>query len=188
MRPTTCQTDGVVAAVSLAASLLFGSCSGDIGNKTTVESNVAGNCDATTVHYQLYEGEGPGLAQLPWIAASPPSTGLVGHLFYYDSTNPWKRKRLSTLRVYTGGESPDGRLSMKILWELRHGNVPPPFLDVLATRIDGPGSSSQQLPSTSSDASQFPSIIDLLATGCWRLTLRARATTGHVLVHLVGGR
>jgi hypothetical protein len=188
MRPTTCQTGGVVAAVSLAASLLFGSCSGDIGNKTRVESNVAGHCDATTVHYQFYEGEGPGLAQLPWITASPPSTGLVGYLFYYDSTNPWKRERLSTLRMYSGGESLDGRLSMKILWELRHGSAPPPLLGVIARRIDGPGSSSQQLPSTSSNASQFPSIIDLPTPGCWRLTLRAGATTGHVVVHVVRGR
>jgi hypothetical protein len=188
MRPTRGQAGGVVAAVSLAASLLFGSCSGHVGYKTTAQSNVAGNCGATTVHYRLYEGEGPGLAQLPWIRASPPSTGLVGHLFYYDSTNPWKRKRLSTLRMYSGGESPDGRLSMKILWELRHGNVPPPLLEVLATRIDGPGSSFQRLPSTSSDASQFPSIIDLPAPGCWRLTLRAGATTGDVVIHVIPGR
>jgi hypothetical protein len=187
MRPTTFQAGGFVAAVSLAASLLFGSCSGDVGNKTTARSNVAGDCGATTVHYRLHEGEGPGLAQLPWIAASPSSIGLVGYLFYYDSKNPWKRRRLSTLRMYSGGESPDGRLSMKILWEVREGSVPPPLLEVLATRIDGPGSSLQQLPSTSSDASQFPSIIDLPAPGCWRLTLRAGATTGHVVVHVVPG-
>ena len=32
--------------------------------------------------------------------------------------------------------------------------------------IDGPGSSFQQLPSTSSDASQFPSIVDIPTPGC----------------------
>jgi hypothetical protein len=188
MRPTRCHSGGVIVAVSLAASLLFGSCSSEAGNKKTAQSNMASSCGATTVHYHLDEGGGPGLAQLPWITASPPSIGLVGHLFYYDSTNPWKRKRLSTLRMYSGGESPDGRLSMKILWELHHGSVPPPLLDVLATRIDGPGSTFQQLPSTSSDASQFPSIISLPAPGCWRLTLRAGATTGHVVVDVVPGR
>jgi hypothetical protein len=187
MIPTTRQAGGVVAAVSLAASLLFGSCSGDGENKTTARNNVTGKCGATTVNYHPYEGEGPGLAQLPWIAASPPSIGLVGHLFYYDSKNPWKRRRLSTLRMYSRGESPDGRLSMKILWDLRGGESPP-VLEVLATRTGGPGLALQQLPATSSDASQFPSIIDLPAPGCWRLTLRVGATTGHVVVYVVPGR
>jgi hypothetical protein len=171
----------------MAASLLFGSCSGNGGNNTAAHINVAGKCGATTVHYHPYQGVQPGLAQLPWIAASPPSTGLVGHIFYYDSRNPWKRERRSPLRMYSGGESPDGRLNMKVLCELHRGRVPP-LLDVLATRIDGPGSSFRQLPSTSSDASQFPSIIDIPTPGCWLLTLKAGATTGHVVIDVVAGR
>jgi hypothetical protein len=89
--------------------------------------------------------------------------------------------------MYSGGESPDGRLSMKILWELRRGSAAP-FLDLLARRIDGPGTSLQQLPSTSSDPSQFPSIIDIPTPGCWRLTLKAGATTGRVVVDVVQGK
>ncbi len=89
--------------------------------------------------------------------------------------------------MYSGGESPDGRLSMKILWDLRRAS-PPPFLDVLATRIDGPGSSFQQLPATSSDPSQFPSIIDIPTPGCWSLNLKAGATTGHVVIDVVPGK
>jgi hypothetical protein len=142
---------------------------------------------ATTVHYRSYEGEQSGLSQLPWIVASPPKAELMGHLFYYDSGNTWKREGLTSLHMYSGGESPDGRVSMKILWELRQAS-PPPVLKVRAKRIDGPGSSSQELASTSSDASQFPSVIDLPTPGCWRLTLTARATTGHVVVAVVPGR
>ena len=142
---------------------------------------------ATTVHYHPYQGVSAGLAQLPWITASPLSAELVGHLFYYDRRNAWKRERLSPLHMYSGGESLDGRLSMKILWELRRGSAPI-LLDVLAQRIDGTGSSFQQLPSASSDASQFPSIIDIPTPGCWRLTLKAGATTSHVVIDVVPGK
>jgi hypothetical protein len=89
--------------------------------------------------------------------------------------------------MYSGGESPDGRLTMKILWELHRDNAPH-VLDVLATRVDRPGSSSQQLPPTSSDPSQFPSIIDIPTAGCWRLTLKTGATTGHVVIDVVAGK
>ena len=134
-----------------------------------------------------YQGVQTGLEQLPWIVAAPQSAEVVGHLFYYDHRNAWLEERLSPLHMYSGGESPDGRLSMKILWEVRRGTAPP-VLDVLATRIDGPGSSHQQLPSTSSDPSQFPSIIDIATPGCWRLTLKAGSTTGHVVVDVVRGK
>src|SRR6478752_6335559 len=78
-------------------------------------------CDPTLVHYTRSTGAAPGLAQLAWIAASPASTGVVGHLFYYDHLNVWKQRRLPGLRLYSAGQSPDGRISMKILWELRRG-------------------------------------------------------------------
>ena len=171
----------------MASSLLLGSCSGNDGSNTAAHSNVARSCPATTVHYRPYQGVSADLAQLPWITASPLSAELVGHLFYYDRRNDWERERLSPLRMYSGGESPDGRLNMKILWELRRGGAPL-LLDVLARRIDGPGSSFQQLPSTSSDASQFPSIIDIPTPGCWRLTLKAAATTGHIVIDVVPGK
>jgi hypothetical protein len=172
----------------MASSLLFASCSGNGASNTAARGDAASHCVAATVQYQPYQGVQAGLAQLPWIAASPPSSELVGHLFYYDRLNAWNRERLSSLRMYSGGESPDGRLSMKILWELRRGSAPPPLLDVQATRIDGPGSFLQQIPSTSSDASQFPSIIDIPTPGCWRLTLKAGATTGHVVINVVSGK
>ena len=188
MRHMTSHAGGLLVAVAIASSFALGSCSSSGGNNTQQpDRNVASRCTATTVHYHPYQGVEAGLTQLPWITASPPSADLVGHLFYYDRRNAWKRNRLSQLRMYSGGASPDGRLSMKILWDLRRAS-PPPFLDVLATRIDGPGSSFQQLPATSSDPSQFPSIIDISTPGCWRLTLKAGATTGHVVIDVVPGK
>lgn len=107
------------------------------------------------MHYHPYRGVQASLVQLPWITASPLSAELVGHLFYYDRRNTWERERLSPLRMYSGGVSPDGRLSMKILWELRRGSAPP-LLDVHATRIDGPGSSFQQTGLDGSRPSYLP--------------------------------
>ena len=137
-----------------------------------------GRCDPALVHYSRYKGAGAGLAQLPWIAASPASVGLVGHLFYYDHFNAWKQKHLPGLRLYSGGRSPDRRINMKILWEIRRGTA----LDLIVRgrRLDGSGSFSQQLSSTSSNPRQFPSIINVPAPGCWRLTLTTGKTKASV--------
>ncbi|MGZ4359464.1 MAG: hypothetical protein ACXVY8_01840 [Gaiellaceae bacterium] len=160
----------------------------------TAESNAAARagassldrCAAALVHYRPYKGVQAGLAQLPWIAASPASTGLVGHLFYYDRLNVWKQKRLARLRIYSGGQSPDGRISMKILWELRRGNTM--VLRVQGKRLDGPGAFSQQLGSAASSPTQFPSIIDVPTPGCWRLTLKTDKTAGQVAVLALPGK
>jgi hypothetical protein len=184
MRHSTWRGGGVVAAAVMVSCILLASCTGGV-DVTAGQSRVTVHCDATTVHYTRYQGVQAGLEQLPWIVAAPHSAEVVGHLFYYDHRNAWQEERLSPLRMYSGGESPDGRLSMKILWELRRGSAAP-FLDLLARRIDGPGTSLQQLPSTSSDPSQFPSIIDIPRRGCWRLTLKAGATTDHVVVVVQG--
>ena len=143
-------------------------------------------CAATAVHYQPYKGVQQGLAQLPWIAASPPSTGLIGHLFYYDGLNVWRQKQLHRVRIYSGGQSPDGRLSMKILWELRHDSAL--ILRVQGRRLDGRGSFSQELPPAGSTQFQFPSIITVPTPGCWHLTLQAGTTTGRVTMLVVPGK
>jgi hypothetical protein len=143
-------------------------------------------CEATPVQYKPYQGVQPGLARLPWIAASPLSTGLVGHLFYYDGLNAWRQKRLRRVRIYSGGQRPDGRVSMKILWELRHGSAL--ILRVQGKRLDGRGSFSQELPPAGSTAFQFPSIITVPTPGCWGLTLRAGTTTARVTMLAVSGK
>jgi hypothetical protein len=181
---------GVIHAVVVAPVVILASCSGNGGSHTAAGGIAPSteDCAATIVHYGPDEGAQAGLAQLPWIAASPSSSGVVGHLFYYDRSNIWKMGRLPRLRMYSGGQSPDGRVSMKILWELLGRGTPPPILGVQAKRLDGSGSFSQELPSTSSDAEQFPSIIDVPTPGCWRLTLKAGTTAGHVTIVVVPGK
>jgi hypothetical protein len=173
----------------IASLVLCAACTAN-GEREMASSGVAASgahCAATTVHYRPDKDAGAGLAQLPWIAAAPASVHLVGYLFYYDASNVWTKKRLPGLRMFSGGQSPDGRLSMKILWESRDLRAAPPVLGVREMRLDGLGSSSQQLASTSSDAAQFPSIIDIPTPGCWRLTFKAAGTMGQVTVLVVSG-
>lgn len=143
-------------------------------------------CGSTIVRYRRDPRADAGLAKLPWIVGSPASTGLVGYLFYYDGLNEWKQRRLPGLRLYSSGESPDGRISMKILWELRRGSAL--ALRVRGQRIGGSGSFSQQLPPTRSNGRQFPSIISVPAPGCWRLTLTTGRTAATVTALVLAGK
>jgi hypothetical protein len=148
-----------------------------------VQGSSAVRCPATLVHYQPFAGVETGLAPIPWIAASPVSTALVGHLFYYDRGNVWKQKAVSALHIYAGGESPDGRVNMKILWQLRRGSAP--GLVVRGRRLDRAGSLVLRLQG---GGVQFPSIIDVPSPGCWRLTLTAGKVVGQVTAIAVRGR
>jgi hypothetical protein len=176
---------GIAAGILTAVGWLSGgvAAAGVVHPATVLSSE---RCAATAVHYQPYKGVQPGLARLPWIAASPPSTGLIGHLFYYDALNVWRQKQLHRVRMYSGGQSPDGRLSMKVLWELRHGSAL--LLRVQGKRLDGRGSFSQELPPAGSTRFQFPSIITVPTPGCWRLTLAAGTSTGRVTMLVVPGK
>jgi hypothetical protein len=142
-------------------------------------------CNPAVVHYRSYKGVQVGLRPIPWIAASPASAGLVGFLFYYDAANPWKQAQLPTLRIYSGGQSPDGRIAMKVLWERRHpaGASATNVLRMRGRRLDGPGSFAERL--NNDGASQYPSILNVPAPGCWRLTLKTGTTTAHVTVFAI---
>jgi hypothetical protein len=177
------------APVVLVASLaLVAACSGIPRSGSVAHATVraAPRCEATLVHYRPYKGVEPGLASLPWIAASPVPSGLVGHLFYYDRLNVWRRKRLPRLRIYSGGQSPDGRISMKIFWELRRGSAS--AMNVYGKKLDSSRSFSQQLSPAAGSSTQFPSIIDVPTPGCWRLTVRAGKTTGRVVFLVLPGK
>lgn len=134
-------------------------------------------CDATPVQYAPYEGWQRNLGNLPWIAASPSSSGLLGHLFYWGGTT-WgeKHQKLHKLCIYTRGQAPGGRLRMKILWELRSGSAW--TLSVRGTRLDAPGRFAQSFEGGRS----FPSIVVVPTAGCWSLTVKAGKATGHVTV------
>jgi hypothetical protein len=169
----------LVGAVLLAVAYAFGTLgqSAEAAASTVAASS---RCDAARVHYKPYKGVQAGLAVLPWIAASPSSAGVVGHLFYYDGMNVWRQQNLPRLHIYHGGQSPEGRVSMKILWELRRGGRKAAQLDVRGNKLDGSGTFSEQFSAVG--GGQFPSIIDVPTRGCWRLTLTAGTTVARVTV------
>ena len=172
----------VIAVVALLILLAASACGGGNGATSTKANVATAACAAARVHYRPYAGMQKGLTPLPWISASAQAKfvgRLVGHLFYYPAQKVWQRKRLARFRIYSGGQSPDGRFSMKILWQLRSGGASgPSLLRIRGKRLDGNGSFSQ----IAEGANQFPSIIDVPAPGCWRLTLRTGNTTGRVTV------
>ena len=119
-----------------------------------------------------------GLRPLPWLAASPSSAALVGHLFYYSST-PWDRQKLRYARIYAGGVTPVGGIGMKILWTARQPGYGLSLL-VVGAREDASGSFAESFPATTQGSSQFPSGIDVPAPGCWILTLKTGRLIGTV--------
>ena len=97
--------------------------------------------------------------------------------------------RITEGRTDTMGLSPDRRTSMKILWEFVHAKQPPVTLSVRGRKLGGLGSMSQELSPTTSDPSQFPSIITVPTPGAWQLTLGTGRGAGHVVMIAVkGGR
>jgi hypothetical protein len=155
---------GVLLFVGFTLSLIVAT-TGHTRSSSAHTGSVA-TCEATHVHYERFHGPGPAVGTLPWIVAAPRSTGLVGHLFYYDAHNPWKQRQLPLWRIYTGGESPNGRVSMKILWSAPRPVSDASVLVVRGTRLGRPLRFSQTLD-------VGPSIVTVPVPGCWRLTLRA---------------
>ena len=171
----------------LVAIACSGAGAGEASATRVTKASSAARCNATRVHYRPYKGVQKGLRVNPWISASP-HAGLVGHLFYYPAQKTWERKRLSKVRIYAGGQSPDGSFSMKILWEIRNRRVSEAGMTVKGRRLDGKGSFSDIL----AGKGQFPSIIDIPTPGCWHLTLKgagaAAGATGNVTMIAVGAK
>ena len=92
-------------------------------------------CQATRVHYTPHAGSEAGLAPYPWIAASPASAAIVGHLFYYTAVKAWMRTRAPGLQIYAGGQTPNGRANMKVLWDFPRVSTPM-LLRLRGTRLD----------------------------------------------------
>ena len=125
----------VLGTVLLLLAATAGWSTTGASGRSTRPTRSSESCAASVVHYVPYPGAGPGLAHLPWVAAAPTATGIVGHLFYYDNQNVWKQQRLSRFRIYSGGQSPDGRLNMKILWQTKRSGAV--LLDLHGDRLDG---------------------------------------------------
>lgn len=112
---------------------------------------------------------------LPWVAAAPASSQIIGHLFYYGLPGvSWRQHHTAGLRIYPGGVVPgSGGAQTKILWiDYRRRARGPMEID--GRRLDAAGRFHQSFPVLG------PSIIDVPSRGCWRVTLHARTTTASV--------
>jgi len=157
---------------------------GGDGVAAAVPSGVlaSSRCEATRVHYRPYAGVEAGLAPYPWIAASPTSASIVGHLFYYAAVKAWMRAQAPGLEIYTGGQTPNGRASMKVLWDFPRVKTPLP-VQLRGKRLDRAGSFVQTLSPagpTRTGPTEYPSIVDVPAPGCWRLPVTTGTSVGRV--------
>ena len=125
---------------------------------------VASACLSAPVHY----GPPPtsGAPPIPWFHAGP----VTGYLFYYGADGPWKTQTDRAL-ITTGG-GPPGGYATKILWHVRRGSG---RMTLRGTRLDGPGRFTQRFRASGSD---YPSIVAVPSSGCWRLTVTSHRHVG----------
>ena len=108
--------------------------------------------------------------RIPWIHAGP----VVGYLFYYGAGGPWKTQADRVLIAPHGRAS--GGAATKILWHVRGGSK---AIRMVGKRLDAAGSFRQQFPATASGGGAFfPSIVDVPASGCWRVTVSSGTHVG----------
>jgi hypothetical protein len=113
------------------------------------------------------------LPSLPWIAAHPTSSGIIGILFYGNRT------------IHSGGEFPRERLSTKILWLVRRA-LAGDQLEIRGTESSGKTRFEQlERPALRIDPKaeydEFPSIVMIPVPGCWRLELSSGLAKGEVV-------
>jgi hypothetical protein len=175
MRRPEQSAHSAIAAVVVASVSLFAVSSA--GGSPTAQIAA---CTAAQVHYIAYKTSPPALRNTPWVAASPSTSMLVGHVLYWRSTVWGKQADSKTpFHIYIGGRAPGNGVHMKILWALRAGSAS--RLKVQGTRLGRPGQFTQTFPG----GHEFPSIVKIPTAGCWKLTLTAGSHTGRLTVTAV---
>jgi hypothetical protein len=135
--------------------------------KATSRSTAAAEtCVGARVRFDEAPDAALGL-RTPWISAGRRGRQVVGYLFYYGPD----LRTSDRLKIYIGGQLPDGRTSTKILWIPRQAQTS--LLTIIGDRLDGTGHFEQEQRVARAGARPvFPSIVDVPRVGCWRLTIR----------------
>lgn len=163
----------------VATALIAGACTACLGgsaSRPASQPRVAlSACPMTVVHYTPRPGAEASIRGLPWVAATPASSQIIGHLFYYSVAGvPWPKHHTTGLRIYPDGVVPgSGGGHTKILW-IDYRNRARGRMVIDGRRLDAAGRFQQSFSVLG------PSDIDVPSRGCWRLTLHTRTTTASV--------
>ena len=139
----------------------------------------AGSVPATCTPTPVYVGSHDGGPAIPWIAAAPASSGIIGYLFFTQVTPTNKPAYYQPM--HTGGKMPDGGTT-KILWMIQNPSAIGE-LTVTGKNLSLPGSTFQQtFPAASAG---IPSIIDVPTAGCWYFDLKSGSDQATVIFWVV---
>ena len=129
---------------------------------------------------QVAQAPTASLQGIPWLAASPHSSGISGYFFFI---RPGAKAADATL--HTGGKMPNGD-STKVLWIVGNEGAGSSLI-VDGQNLTGPGRSHQSFPVAGGGlpGANFPSILMVPTPGCWRFLLRSGTARGTVVLPVV---
>ncbi len=134
-------------------------------------------CAITPIQTKPFPGV---LRGLRWIAATPLSGGMTGHLFYGHNAHG------TAAEMHIHGTMPDGETT-KILWVVSHGNVGL-TITIAGRNLTGSGRTKQDFPAAGGGGvpgSQYPSIVVVPTPGCWQFHLMSGSVAGTVTLRVV---
>ena len=137
-------------------------------------SAAATRCTPSPVSYA--RGKVPGI---PAVLATPRAGNAAGYLFYFGQA-PFRQMRPRTALISINGHTKVG--STKILWWLPGGSR---FLTISGQRLDASGSFHQTVRRALGGTPSYPSITNVPAAGCWRLTIRSAASSATTVFRAV---
>lgn len=157
---------GFAAMLTVALVTVAAQAPGQVDGRAPLTS--PGGCQATRVTYGPSPRPPAGIHTIPWLALrTAGSTRITGYLFYYGTTWFKKVHPAKALIKIRGGTSVQ---SMKILWVVEAASRSD-RITVRGRRQGRNASFVQVFPSVG--GGQFPSIVDVPAVGCWRVTVSA---------------
>ena len=132
--------------------------------------SIPATCTPTPVYF--FGQNADGLAIMPWIAATPASSGIIAHLFFAQVTPANKPAYYEPM--HTKGMMPDGG-STKILWQINNASAIGE-ITITGKNLFRPDNTFRQTFVAAS--SGIPSIVDVPTAGCWRFNLVSGSDQG----------
>ncbi len=173
-----CRQNIVLAVFGFLLVLLSGCTNVPPAQKTTTPESTstpqavrlvkpAGSIPITCTPTPVYFGQNDDDLAIPWIAATPSRSGIIGHLFFTQVTPANKPEYYEPM--HTKGKMPDGATT-KILWKIQNAAAVGELV-VKGKNLSLPDSTFQQM--FSSAGGDIPSIVDVPTAGCWHFDLQS---------------